>query len=114
LSTDADRLREVARLLAEHARRSRRNGAVMPAELAHALLLASGVLQRPDVASTVDAGESLLMDYAAAARALSTSARTVRRYVTDGRLPAVDCGGPRIRQADLVAFVASLPTRTVA
>lgn len=112
--TDADAtLAEVARLLAEHRRRARRNGVMMPAELAEALLLATEGLQRPDVAGPSTVDQPLLVDYEGAARMLGTSVRTVRRLAAAGTLPMVRCGGPRIRTTDLRAYVESLPARRV-
>lgn len=114
----AERLAYVRGALTEFRRRCREDGYAWPMTLEAALAVASGARDRQGTTelalSTVD-GNPLAMTYGTAAARLSVSERTVQRLVAAGALPAVDVGGcPRIREADLQAFVDRLPTRRVA
>lgn len=107
------RLADVAALLQRHRAVCRRDAAVLPPLLAEALLLATGGLRRPNIAGESTVDDPLLVDYEGGAKMLGTSARTVRRLVAEGELPSVECGGPRLRVADVRAYVAALPVRRV-
>lgn len=103
--------------LTDHQRWCRTNGIPWPPAL-NGLIegLANGGQRRPTDAPVADGrdDESMLLtlDYQTAARRLSVSGRTVRRLVADGRLRAVTVGGsPRIRAADLAAYVDRLDDR---
>ncbi|MDP8931101.1 MAG: helix-turn-helix domain-containing protein [Actinomycetota bacterium] len=61
------------------------------------------------VAGSENGGESLLVTVEEAGRMLSVSSRTVKRMVSDGRLPSVLVGGARrVRRADLDEYVRNL------
>ena len=103
----------VLRALAEHARWARSNGVALPPEVAGLLAtLAPGGQERPalePVALEPHHDLVLLLDFDGAGQRLGVSARTVRRLVADGRLPAVDVGGcRRIRASDLADYVEGL------
>lgn len=110
--TDADALRTVARLLAEHAARCRTNGVLLPPPLALALQVASGGQGRPEMDHTGYPADARLMTLADAAGVLAVSERTARRLAGTGELPTVDVAScPRVRVADLVTYVTALPRR---
>jgi excisionase family DNA binding protein len=120
--TDPTVARHLIAALRAHLRRCRRDQVPVPPPVAALLagLLAGDGQPRPtldDADAGADAGAvaPLLVDYRAAADALSVSERSVRRLVAARRLPAVDVGGTRrIRTADLVAYVERLNTERTA
>jgi excisionase family DNA binding protein len=98
--------RHLARALAEHARWCQRNGIELPAELAALLdaLAANGGQWRP----SLDGTGAPLLSYAEAGERLGVSARTVRRRVEAGELPAVGKGrGRRVPAEELRAWQSS-------
>jgi excisionase family DNA binding protein len=96
--------------LAAHMRQCHRDAIPVPPELAALLesLAARSGQERPILATQGDApdADAVLLGYAAAAARLGISARTVRRRVTEGRIPVVRDGRRRlIRAADLKTYV---------
>ncbi len=103
-----------------HRRWCRENALAMPSDLTALSEHANRVRDRQTPpgagvsAALVDAVSmsALTATYSDVARRLGVSKRTVERLAAAGTLPSVDVGGvPRIRVADLEAYVASLPPR---
>lgn len=119
-----DRAGQAATDVAEHVvmalmtyrRRLHRSGLAAPPAFDEFLSqVASGRLVASDSASTVDDREALCMKFSRVADLLAVSERTVDRLVASGALPVVEVGGaPRVRIADLDAYVQGLPVRGAA
>lgn len=114
MSDTEARLAFVAKALREVERQFRSGGRRMPMLLDIALRVSAGQDGSPlDVASLVD--DAGCMTYESAAAVLQVSPSTVKRLAKHRVLPVVDIGGcPRVRAADLAAYVQSLPARPVA
>ncbi len=102
--------------ISSHSRWCRENGITLPTELGRLLtaLADTDGQTRPklpprDETSDDDPVRLLTLDYDTAADRLMVSARTIRRLVAAGTLPAVDVAGcRRIRTTDLTAYIATL------
>lgn len=111
-------LEYVAAVLTDCRHRFTAAGLPWPVDLESARLLACSGQGRPnplgDNGSRDDRTMVVALDYEQVASRLSVSARTVRRIVASGELPAIDVGGcPRIRVDDLAAWVAGRPVLPV-
>lgn len=112
-ASPAARLAWVARELRAARERFTVNGLPWPPSLEAAFLLATGGQERPEIAvGEAEADALQVMTYQQAGARLGISGRTVRRLCTSGELATVTvAGSPRIRRADLDAYVSALPAR---
>ncbi|MDO8363054.1 MAG: helix-turn-helix domain-containing protein [Actinomycetota bacterium] len=110
-------VRHLQRALSSHFRWCREQGVAVPAELRGLFdALASDGQRRPTGARSGESGDDaamlLALTYDQAAGRLGVSSRTVRRLVAAGSLPSVMVGGlPRVRAADLAAYVEGMEVR---
>lgn len=102
----------LTKALTDHAGWCRTNGIAVPADIRELLeSLARGGRARPKVGVELEPSNDALMllSYPAAAGRLNVSARTVRRLVALGKLPAVQVAGcKRIKASDLATYVENL------
>jgi excisionase family DNA binding protein len=106
-------LKHIASELNDIRRQYQQNGRTFPLRLeALRLLAVNGGQSRSEFDAEADAGNSLCMTYATAARRLAISNSSLRRLVKSGDIPTVSVGGSiRIGEADLQAYVATLDRR---
>jgi excisionase family DNA binding protein len=119
LVVDDTTVRHLAAAVAAHRRRLRLDGVPVPAALTE-LMAAFQVRSGQDGSAFADLDGAndtpdmaLTLDYREAAELLGVSESTVKRLVTDRKLPAVSIGrSKRIRAEDARRFVSELPTTT--
>jgi excisionase family DNA binding protein len=116
---------ELCEVFERHRRRLRTDGVAPSTELRSCeemvrllvRFLARGRLDATNMDGAGDAvhaeGMALVVDYEEAASELHVSRRTVERLAKNGELPTVSVGGrPRVRSADLNAYVSGLEPRS--
>jgi excisionase family DNA binding protein len=113
IEDDPETRRHLLAAVTAHVRRLQRDGRSVPAGLAMLLVAPDGQGRTPvgEIAESADGGgmTPLALDYRSAGAVLGVSERTTRRLVRAGELPSVNVGGcPRVRMADLVAYVTGL------
>lgn len=113
MTDEAARLAYARQVLDDIRQRSRRGGYWWPMQLEAVWLVVSNRQGPSDVDTMTDGREDLTMKFETCAARLGVSKSTVERLVRSGALPSVDIGGcPRVRAADLAAYVADRPVRS--
>ncbi len=104
----------IADVLGMHRQRCARDGIALPPAVEAAWLVATRRQAPPQLASADRLSHVLCVTYEQAGQRLSVSKRSVERLIRSGALPSVEIGGtPRIRVADLIAYVERRPLRPV-